>query len=1294
MQSLPIPLLVRCAAAVLLLVLGVNDRILAGPQHWGSGYPYLAVIERDGKNARLAVYEPPMRAKTAQWLCRWTDAHPRYQTVLPGAMVIGDFWPADTGREYLCIAQKAKHGNELTLLQAPERFSTAPWTVVGSSSASIPNLKWLAAGDLLGKGRDQLVAIILLGKGRYEAVLIEPAIGPRAAQWPIGRRLLLPSVAGELLGASAGDFWGRGADGLALVSRRSARDDAQIRYYTLTPGGWKLDAVGKAERAGQLVTGNDFVKDGFDVVTMLDRRSGALELRTAPTRNNADEPKPEGPAYTGRALSRQMLPGTDRHVAAVTMYGRLESFGKARPAISAVASGRVFGYVRGSTARDVMERNGYDPRPDAEIAFTARFPRPNLTTGAPHFGWPAKGETFGFVLHLKNNGGVPLRGPMTLRVWMNTPYRNADTRPDTASRPTHVIRLDSDMVPFDPMKPQYRKITIAGKWPYSLVPCGPVATWKKIDLEKVGERWIVVALDAPGDRTFRNNRYEVAFHSHTYHPVFREFATLGLRKPTVAGDPCSIEYLARKMADAINVVWERSGTTTNQDVLQRTYMDGYEIGGWAVQPDEQSRMRELRRIQSQWEGWRELDIWWGENQAWEKYDWQYYPELHESGHLFHPLGDLYGNYLMPVWTGAARMADETPVQLRTNLWGPDLFGSGHALIGPPACEVMRRYIVGARGVGVERWWTVTPHRMVVRVLDRTGKPVPNADVSLWAYGNSKPFGSGRTDAKGRWDVTPFFGQLSPPDNLGIRHYNPEQNNDLTNANGHIFTLKVGDYQDFAVWDTTDVSSHSRHTLLYRAMTHEKGWVWDWRTNYSPEAAAPSFTVEASVMDRQALIRVRGDAPRYRLYRRWEPTYARKFLGEYAAAKGELRIFQQMGERDGYTANRFRAVYEVTAVRDGAESLPRAIQLCGLTNAYGIAALADGKLLVTTNSGIANPFAALFDGTTPTQELFYHYRFGHTAMKAVQSRVTPGKYFITLLRSDTRPEYRFDIAVPPREGWYGYDVRTDLHEFSGAVSADSPQSVELHEVSRDGPLNPGDEIESPDGEVKVIAVDGNRVELERPAFKPGSEVRFNASRLAGRPGSRAEFRELMDPRGLATVVHEGEEYIAIADTGNRRIVVWDSNTKFIAAYESGEDAPAALAADPTDTTSVFALYRGTDSISHIERLRFDGERIERTPFDLGEIAVGDHANLREMGLAVALDPKTDKLWFAVTDGGRNRILEFVHGTGTASMSVHTRAIGAYAGKAELVLPTDAAYVVRNGQLELYAVDGADRVVRVR
>ena len=211
--------------------------------------------------------------------------------------------------------------------------------------------------------------------------------------------------------------------------------------------------------------------------------------------------------------------------------------------------------------------------------------------------------------------------------------------------------------------PTYGKVNVSCDWPYRLELVGPGATWKKIDLEKVGERWLVVDLsytDAEGrnaDANLRNNRYEAMIAARTLRPQFIA-GLLADRHTAVASDLSSIEYLARKLADSVECMWDRSGTGDNGDVPMRVWFDSYQIGF----PKDDAEWVDLNK---KYEGNRGLGGWFGgPHERYERFDWEDGGnELHETGHLFCPLDDLYGYGVSPEMTLFDRMADGRPVQL-------------------------------------------------------------------------------------------------------------------------------------------------------------------------------------------------------------------------------------------------------------------------------------------------------------------------------------------------------------------------------------------------------------------------------------------------------------------------------------------------------------------------------------------------------------------------------------------------------------------------------------------------------
>ena len=1276
-----------------LSILTIAPPVLAGPQHWGFGMEYLAVIEKVAGTARLVVYEAPVRAKDAVWISRWVDDSELYKDVLLGCMAVGNFWPGDFGKDYIAVITGNGERSVLRILEPPEVFGTMPWRVV-SSSPIYGRPVAITAGDLRGEKKDKLILIFRHKRGFSAQILSPPAEPNEKWQTISGHGFELPRNYKEINGIACGDFWEREKDFLAITY--VANDQTRADFYT-------FDVSYQYHLLIRDVSGNlprttphgfvsaDYVKDGFDTMTFLPADPNKpLEVRSA-VAIRADHDI--GSLYTSRALSGQWMPGVGGRKSMLNMRGRREKT-SGRSTIVAAAAGRLFGYVDCNLDKAQREKNGYDPRPDAEIAFSHRFPTPPRSKGAPQYGWPRKGETFGYEINLKNNGQVEIPpGSAKLRVWINTPYRNADTHPLTRNKPHYVLDVAEALPPFDPLKPDYVKLKVTSKWPYDLIPVGPGIPWKKINLLDVGERWLVISMQCEGDNNLRNNRYEAAIHAWTFHPMLRSTKSLADRFPTVKGDPPSKEYLSRKLADALTCMLERTRTTKNEDVLRRVFFDGYEIGWPNDRPTPAERQKAWEAVQTYYEGWRELDGWWGENQRWERFKWEDgAAELHEAGHLYHPIGDLYQYYLHPVWTSGAKMADGTPVQLATNCWGPDSFSTNHAVIGYPTGEYMRRFLVGTKGWGLT-WYHHAPEKIYIRVLDRDGEPVPGARVTLWPYGRSNPLASGTTGSDGRWDT----GHPKKPPQItdkGIKRYFGY----LMDAFAQIVTVELPGYQDASVWGMEDQTSYGKYTLFYHGILNEKEWTWDFRTNYKAEAPKPSFSVEAAIKGRKVQLVIRGrKGALYRLYRRWGPTYNRTIVGQHQAPGERLVINQDMSEPDSHSAGRFRAIYEVTEIADGVESLPKAVQCTGLANVSGISAQSDGKLIVTSNTGIANPFAVLCDGTVPYVEYFYHFRFGHTALKIVESRKTPGKYYATLVFSDMKPDYRFDVINPLPEGRAGYDVRNHIGGFdSENATHDEPYKLPFkHPERHAGKINPGDSVRSGQSAAAVLDVQDGALILDRPIFaKDRTWGHFSADRLAGKPGSNPKMRELKDARGLAAMLLNGREYVIIADTGNNRVVVWDENTKYITHVENEGLNPAAITAHPTVPGAFFVLDRHADRKSKLYLFTFDGKSISPVPGYPLDLNVGDAAACREMGLAAAARPDQSIL-VAVTDAQRNEVHELHLRDGEIlAARKHNTAIGTYAGDPRLDMPSDVAYVLEANALRLYAVDGRDRVVRLR
>lgn len=1283
--------------ALLFLALGGAD---AGPQHWGFGMSYLATLRQMGDRTCLVVYEGPIRAKNTAWIPRWIDRTTDFSNVVPGGIVVGSFWPSSTGlgaKDHLVTIAQA--GTTLTIRthEPPECFAVAQWTLRRSVSLTLSSGSVIAAaaGDVLGLLEDQLLLLVRTGTNLKVVIITAPST-PASSNWVIAKQIALSGVAGDVRGFAAGDFWGDGAHSLAVAT--SINGATQLTYYSYNSAGAGSFSPITTDAATDLpalaqngLVAADYVKDKFDVLTLVPADPGQrFECRVAPARPG--QGYNPGPWYTGRSVSRQTLPGNGGASSVVVMTG---SFSDGDFVPSAVAAGRVFGYVTSTPTTQLPVSTAAD----AEISFTHRTP---IKGDCPNYGWPAKGQTVNWEINLKNNGAIAIpSGAATLRVWINTPYRNADTNPATCDTPDLVLPVTASLPAFDPANPSYYKQNVSCQWPYDLVPCGPGATYMKLDLEGQGERWLVVALDCTGDLNRRNNRYEAMIGGKTFHPSFVD-GLLANRGLNIAGDPSSIEYLARKLADAVLCMWERSGTTDNSDALERPYFDSYEIGI----PDS----ARWNWLIANYEGPRGLGCQFGLNERWERFDWDDGGgELHETGHLYHPLDDLYQYCVKPTQSLFATMADGTPVQFATHIWYPDSFGTGHAVLNLPDAEVSARTIVGTRQKVLPYGWNnYIPKRVWVRVLDRDGVPVPNARVSLWLLGcSTSPYASETTDADGRWEITSYFG-TQYTDEFGRTYVNKTANNGLTEAMAQLFTVQIGSYQDSDIWGMRDVEAHCRVTTLYHSYVHEDGWTWDFRTNYKASAPEPTFAVETCTQGYNVKIGITGKpAASYRLYRRWEPAYIRTLIGTYTAQDAYLSIMQDLLASDSHGGGRTRAIYEITELTPQGESLPRTVAVVGMRWVRGISTRNDGKLLVAENAGLGNPFVELFDGTTAYMEIFCHWRFGHTANKAVQSRLRPAYYYVNLYFADDPSvpyEYFFDWMEPPTaadQSYYGANI--NVHAFAvRSFTTTPPYTITLWgDTDR---LHPGDFIASPTP-ATIIAKNGAVLTTDVQVFQAGAtNLQIDCRRLAGRQGSDATRRELLHARGLDVILLNGKEYVAIADTGNHRVVLWDDRTGFVTLYQLGSTAkPAGVAAHPLYQNKFFVLDRRSDRASQLYLFTFDGTSLAIDSGYPVSVDVGDYSDntyVREIGLAAAADPAVGGVALAVTDASRQRIIELRQVGGTwQTVNTYTQVTGTYLGPETLQAPLDVAYVVNKTGLAIYATDApstsdvAGRVVRV-
>jgi hypothetical protein len=143
----------------------------------------------------------------------------------------------------------------------------------------------------------------------------------------------------------------------------------------------------------------------------------------------------------------------------------------------------------------------------------------------------------------------------------------------------------------------------------------------------------------------------------------------------------------------------------------------------------------------------------------------------------------------------------------------------------------------------------------------------------------------------------------------------------------------------------------------------------------------------------------------------------------------------------------------------------------------------------------------------------------------------------------------------------------------------------------------------------------------------------------------------------------------------------------------------VAPHPYKANQFLVLDRRADRTSRVLLMEFDGQALK--PLSSQAVPVGDgaaggqrNAGL-EIGLAVAPPRDDGVVLLAVSDAGQRQVLELPYAP-DAKITVLTlkEATGTFVGDTALEGPTDVAYTVDNGQLRLYAVDGHDRVVRLR
>jgi hypothetical protein len=1300
--------------ASLLLLASPLGAPAQGVQHWGFGHGSLATLQTNADGTRdLVVYEAPLRAKDGPWLVRWRSE--KIANAQAAAWVAcGDFKPQPVGKAYVVIATADAGGLSITAYEPPEVFANRPWAALPAKNRLIPaeklggTVEHIAAGNLYGnRGEaDGLCVLIRSGEGETANWFVGQVRVPmdENGEAELTRREPLPVKADPsfVAGFAVGDFWGTGEDSICFPV--GGDGTTQLKFLRwgreVSPGACFVKVVDDiAMDVPPLATGGicaaDYLKDGFDAITLVPADPELpIEVRVAPAREPGKGREP-GPFYNGHMPSRQAFPGFGGYQSIVSMHGRPEGLAKRKEGPLPIAGGPVFGYVRTTLDSMTRAKNVADERADAGIVCAHRINPWNVGEEAPHYGWPLQGEETSWQIVVKNNGKHEVPGGGKLRVWLCAESANADL---TGAKPDLELLVEK-ISGEDPGKPDYKIFTVKGPWPWDLENC-PGEKWKRLNLGTVGERWLIASLESPGDVNERDNRLEVPWHGLPYHPILRDWNNLRDTRVMVPGDPPGLEYLMRKTADAVNATWARAGGAWNDDAGIRIFLDGFDVG-WPDDVPEKDKERTWRAFREKYEGLRQLESHWGGE--WERLDWvgpekpedkktvkdpskATADELKEVAKLFHPLTGIDEGKLSPATTGLAQLGDGRPVQLTSRYWTADILTTGHRVAGVPAAEYARRYMQGVRGVKPPKWSEMAPDKVVVRVLDREGNPVSGASVTLWPYGKTAALRSGTTDSGGRWDTGHPFGPAAR-DAFDRKHWADGMQADPA----EIVIVTMGFHSEAFVLGADDLGAHSRLALFLHSMIDPKEWVTDVRLNWHKSAPAPDFLVDAPVQGTMAELQVNGTPGRkYRLYRRWEPAWIRTLIGEYPTGDGKVVVPLELTAPDSWGKGRFRATYEVTCIgADGVESLPRFVSASAIQNALGLSLTASDKLSVAAGNGDADPFGfeLKYPTTTLHRELLLSTFKEHSARKIVRSTLHPLRLFVALRASGELPAVCLDVL----DSWQGgpYERRYDLGTANGKRGG--PKEFRVRDPKQLGELNVGDICTWNTKSARVASMQRECVFLDAPIFDMDVDmVSVQMTRAPGRMGENSVARELRDPRSLM-ILPVGKEHLAIADTGNERIVIWDDTTKFVTYYGGERFRPCALGLDPRDSKVFFVVDRRADRKSFLLRLTFSGKTIERD--HKWGVDVGDW-NGEEQGLAVRrLYDELDRVQLAVTDAEKGRVLLFTVMPDHLVPNGVVRIVkGMHAGPLALQAPSDCIFVPgEKNAARLFLVDGKERVV---
>ncbi|HEY7371408.1 MAG TPA: cellulose binding domain-containing protein, partial [Polyangia bacterium] len=847
-------------------------------------------------------------------------------------------------------------------------------------------------------------------------------------------------------------------------------------------------------------------------------------------------------------------------------------------------------------------------------------------------------------------------------------------------------------------------------WPYSLIAETP-GQWKKLNIGTVGERWAIASVSMSGsDGNPRNNRVEAALHAWIYHPRFDTYANIMDRQPTVGGDPASREYIARKLADFIDLSWARSHAGDKTGAAIRVTMDGYEVRSeWPADTESAEYKARDADMWDLYEGPRDTGPWLGGNWEIGKYCSGESDEMHETSHLFYEFGDLYQYVVEPALTSSPMLGNGRVPQIHSWVWSNqehanncnifsenDVLGHIHLVgmrvAGQPGGDISQP--------GMEThwaWWTIAPAKVLIKVVDRAGNPVPNATVNLWRQYDTAVFKTGTTNASGIWDTGHPYGEtpvISGTSNEP-HYFSP---GGLAGSGHALFvTVDVNGYREASVFGADGHRSHGAFTLLGAYHVDPTSYTWTFKTGYAPSAAAMTAPVTAAVSGEDVRISVGGTGP-YRLYRMLPPAYERVRIGTDGVAFSD-----NLAAEDGIVnvyGNPGRATYEITSVSGATESLPLQLSLQGTGQMVGVTALdsSSSKLLVGNKPQGAGAltFVSIFDGTTPVREYVYHPWNGHVAMKVVPSRLAPDRLYLS--RSDhsedspfldhqmdlyeTVPAYDYTRAAGPQS-------RSDIpfvDEIADSITPTTVTKAGIDFIARG--VTKGDRLRIQEMDLDITDVTATQITAAAGGINSTVDDRhFWVHLNAGRPGTNYTARQLQSVAGLATVddAATGNEHVVIADPVGGRVHFWNDKMRYVTSYTATGMKPTGLAKHPTKPGVVFVLDRGTTT--RLIQLKLSSGVATA---DVTQTVPGGNlpaAGTLEIGLA-AVASGTDVLLAAV-DATNNRIVEYkLTAAGVLSaLPAYTSALPPFVGSAALSDPRDVAYSVVGNTRNLFASDGS-------